>query len=471
MTDTAGALDLPLLEVARRIEAGSLSPVSLTEAALERISRLDRQINSFVTVTREVALAGARKADDELRRGQRRGPLHGIPYALKDNIDTQGIRTTWGATPYSDRIPERDATVVRKLRDAGAVLLGKLTMVELAGGLGFTQPGAAINGACRNPWDTSRWAGGSSSGSAAAVAAGLVGFALGTETVGSLMNPAAHCGVTAFRPTYGTVSRSGVLPFSFTFDKVGPICRSVEDCAAVLAVISGHDPLDETSIHAPRGLERVNPAAAKGLRVAVLPLPPFYPVLPAIEICVSGALITLQSMGLKLEAANLPDLPWREVADVILLAETEVAFDDIIRSRRTRELADPMHRAPGRKYGLEGRPSDYVKAMAIRAQMQRIMAEFFDRYDLVVHANNPVLPPPVDQPIPMTGGDYIQYAGNLLGLPTAAIPIGFVEPGKLPVSLGIAGRPGDDARVLAAAALFQSGTRWHLERPPLARSG
>jgi aspartyl-tRNA(Asn)/glutamyl-tRNA(Gln) amidotransferase subunit A len=471
VTHAADPLDLPLLEMAHRIQAGTLSPVVLAERALERMERLGPRLNCFVTATPAVALAQARQAEQELRRGHHRGRLHGVPYGLKDNIDTRGIRTTWGARPYADRVPDRDATVVRRLQDGGAVLMGKLSLIELAGGLGFGTAHASVNGACRNPWDPSRWAGGSSSGPAAAVAAGLVAFALGTETIGSLLSPAAHCGVTAFRPTYGVVSRHGVLPFAFTLDRVGPIARTAEDCDVVLGALVGIDPADPATVRAPAGLEHL-PRHLSGLRAAVMPLPTYFEVDPSIAERYREALAALRSAGVLLdEQARLPSGPWVETSFAIVEAEAEVAFEDLLRSGRVRELSDPSHRAPGRAYGLEGRPSDYVKAMAIRAELQRAMKDFFERYELVVSANTPIAPPLVDEPLPSVGGDEMRIVGNLLGLPAAGVPMGFIAPGKLPVGLTITGRPMEDARVLAAAALFQSRTRWHLERPPMAQAG
>jgi aspartyl-tRNA(Asn)/glutamyl-tRNA(Gln) amidotransferase subunit A len=456
------ALDVPLLECARGIHGGAVSPVALAEAALERIERVGPTLNCFVTITADVALREAREAERELRRGRHLGPLHGIPYGLKDNIDTAGIRTTWGARPYADRVPERDATVVERLRSAGAVHVGKLALTELAGGFNPRWAHASINGACRNPWDRSRSAGGSSSGAAAAVAARLVFFALGTESLGSLMNPAAYCGVTALRPTYGAVSKHGVLPFAHTLDKVGPMCRTALDCGAVLASLAVPDPLDPVSIPSPPGLHHVDPAAAVGLRAAALDLPTTFPVPPEIDVFYEEAIDAFRAAGIRVEPAAIPALPWREVGDLIAMAETELAFEDLIRSGRTRELVDP-----NRPREVPGSAADYVRAMAVRGEMQRQMHEFFRKYDLILSANNPILPPPLDQPIPAMGGDAMRYAGNLLGLPAAAVPIGFAQPGKLPVGLSIVGRPMEDARVLAAAALYQSRTRWHLEHPPV----
>ena len=465
MTGVSDALELPVVELARRIGARELSPVDLTELALERIQRLAPALNCFVTVTADAARAQAREAHDELRRGHRRGLLHGIPFGLKDNIDTLGIRTTWGARPYRDRVADRDATVYARLRAAGAVLLGKLSLTELA--MGPTSAHAAVNGPCRNPWDLARWAGGSSSGPASAVAAGLVPFALGTDTMGSLLNPAAFCGASAFRPTYGVLSRFGVLPFAFTLDKVGPMCRSATDCAAVLAALAGRDPLDPSTLRTPPDFRSVDPRAARGLRALAVELPPDYPVLPEIRVFYQEALQVLAGAGLKLaRASGLPDRPWVQVANVIVAAESEVAFEDLIRSGRFGELDDPVHHGRPWTY-LEGRPSDYVKAMAIRAEMERVMAEFMRDHDLIVYPNTPVLPPPVDAPLPDIGGDLMRYAGNLVGMPAAAVPMGHVGRNRLPVSIAIAGRAREDDKVLSAAALFQSVTRWHLERPAM----
>jgi aspartyl-tRNA(Asn)/glutamyl-tRNA(Gln) amidotransferase subunit A len=467
VSDAARLLDGSLAEIAGAIEAGTVSPVALAEAALERAARTGAALNCFVTVTSEVALAEARKAEAELRQGHRRGPLHGIPYGLKDNIDTAGIRTTWGARPYADRVPDRDADVVHRLRAAGAVLVGKLSLLELAAGLGATWAHASINGACRNPWDPARWSGGSSSGSAAAVGARILPFSLGTETLGSLLNPAAFCGVSAFRPTYGTVSREGVLPFAFSFDKVGAMCRTARDCATVLSAIAdpGQAHVAAAAARPPPGRDRPRPGARR--RAAVLHLPSDGAVPPEVEPRYSDALGVLLAAGFELEPATLPQLPWHEVASVLLAGESEVAFEDLIRSGRTRELSDPSHAHRGGRYALEGRPSDYVKAMAIRGQMQREMTAFFRKYDLIVSANSPWIPPHIDETFLFAfGEDEMSFVGNLLGLPAASVPMGFVPPGKLPVALEIAGPPYRDAEVLEAAALFQSRTRWHLERPP-----
>lgn len=463
------ALDLTLLEQRALLDAGTLSPVALTEAALARIGREDPVLHAFVTVTAERARADARRAAEELKRGRARSVVHGIPYGLKDNIDTAGIRTTWGATPFAARVPDRDATVAARLADAGAVLVGKLALIELAGSLGCTSAHASLTGACRNPWDTTRWTGGSSAGPAAAVAAGLVTFALGTETRSSLVYPAAFCGVTALRPTYGATSREGVLPFAYSVDKVGPLARSARDCAAVLQVLCGPDPADAATIPAPPGLGEIDPRAARGLRAAVfeLPLRPVAPP-PGMPLLYADALRALEGAGVRLVPCPLPAVPWREVFDLIVQAEAEVGFEDVVRSGRVHELADPSHRGRTSSYFRAGRPADYVKASVLRAQMQDAMRGFFRDADLIVGVTVASIAAPADEPLPPFSGNYLTVIGNLLGLPAASVPMGLVMPERLPAGLTILGPPLADARVLAAAALFQGVTDWHRARPPAA---
>jgi len=454
-------------ELSGLLRAREISPVELAEAYLARIDRVAPALNAFVTVTRERALAEARAAEAELSQGRWRGPLHGLPYGLKDLLDTSGIRTTFGARPYADRIPDHDATVAVRLREAGAVLLGKLSMVELAGGLGYHTGEAALNGGCRTPWDPARWAGGSSSGSGAAVAAGLVAFAIGSETWGSITCPSAFCGVTGHRPTYGLVPRHGAMALSWSMDKLGPMARSARDCATVLASIAGRDPRDPSSVAPPEGLERVRPEIPPGLRVAVLGFPERPPVEPAVRESFAAACEVFRGAGALLEEAVLPDLPYEPLAVLFVEAEAAAAFEDLIRSGRTRELSDRSH--AGRRpadYLPRALASDYVRAMRLRGEVQRALARFFERHDLVLAPNLPFAPPRVEENFDalFSSPDPLGAAGNLAGLPAAAMPMGFVN--GLPVSLQIVGPAFDDARVLSAAAFFQSRTRFHLERPP-----
>src|SRR5947199_153174 len=261
----------PVTELSAQLRARRITSLDLTEAYLDRIARLAPGLNAFKTVTADLAREQARAADAEIRGGRWRGPLHGVPYGAKDLFATAGIPTGWGFEPLNEQVPDADATVVRKLREAGAVLLGKLAMVEFAGGLGYRFANASSSGPGRNPWNRERWTGGSSSGSGAAVAAGLVGFALGTETWGSILCPSAFCGITGLRPTYGRVSRAGAMVCSWTFDKVGPLARSAADCRLVLQAVAGPDAGDPSASAEPLRLDRQGVDVSR-LKGALVPL-------------------------------------------------------------------------------------------------------------------------------------------------------------------------------------------------------
>src|SRR5437879_4770146 len=234
-------------ELSGQIRARKISPVELTEASLDRLEKLGPKLGAVATITRERALEEARAAEKELAAGRSRGPLHGIPFGAKDLLATRGIPTTWGAEPYRSQVFDEDATVIERLREAGAVLVAKLAMVELAGGMGYNNPDASFTGPGRTPWNIEYWSGGSSSGSGAATAAGLVAFAIGSETSGSILTPATFCGLSGLRPTYGLVPRHGAMALCWTLDKLGPLCRTADDCGLVLAAIAGPDPKDPTT--------------------------------------------------------------------------------------------------------------------------------------------------------------------------------------------------------------------------------
>ena len=454
----------PLAALSARIRDRELSPVALAEACLARVERWQPLVNAFVTVTPERALADARAAEADLAAGHWRGPLHGIPCALEDLLDTRGIRTTCGARPYADRVPDRDATVAARLAAAGGVLVGKASAIELGGGLGYRSGAAALNGPCRNPWDPSRWAGGSSSGPAAAVAAGLVPYAIAADTWGSIAVPAAWCGATAIRPTYGAVSRAGAMPVAYTLGRVGAMARTAEDCALVLAAVAGPDPRDPSTAAPPRGIERVRADLPRGLRVAVLAPAPGVPA--AAQEAFEAAQGVLRGAGTILEEAVLPDLPWAAVAQLVLRAEAANAFEDLIRSGRTRELADPSHatRRP-EDYEPKASAADYVRAQRVRAEMQRALAAFFARHDAI-------LAPAVSRPAPRVDEELedappahpVGAGGAVAGLPAVYFPVGFA--GGMPVGAQLVGPPFEDARLLSAAAWFQARTRFHLELPP-----
>src|SRR5712672_3455041 len=264
---------LPVTELAKRIETKKLSPVELTQYFLDRSEKLGPRYNAYARLTPEIAMAQAKTAEKEIHNGHYRGPLHGIPYAAKDLLAVKGVPTTWGAKPYASQVFDYDATVIEHLNRAGAVLVGKASMIELAGGMNYRFASASLEGAAKNPWDTSCWTCGSSSGSGAIVAAGLAAFAIGTETWGSIVCPSAFCGVSGLRPTYGRVSRYGAMSLAPSMDKIGPLARSAEDCAHIFAAIAGHDPRDRGTLPLDKAAFTYSPSlelSAKPLRVALL---------------------------------------------------------------------------------------------------------------------------------------------------------------------------------------------------------
>jgi aspartyl-tRNA(Asn)/glutamyl-tRNA(Gln) amidotransferase subunit A len=453
--------------LARRLRDRELSPVDLARACLARIETLAPGLACFVTVTAERALAEARRAEAELAAGRWRGPLHGVPAGLADVVDTGGVATTCGARPWAERVPAEDATVAARLADAGALLAGKLSVIELAGGLGYGSAAAALNGPCRNPWDPQRWAGGAMAGPAAAVAAGLVPFALGTDTWGDVARPAALCGVTGYRPTYGVLSRRGTLAVAYSLDRLGALCRSAEDCATVVSVLAGADPRDPASIPPPPGLERLRAELAHGVRVGVLPFPEGPEVLPGAREAFEAAQETLRGAGAILSAAALPELPGDAAGRILLEAEAANALEELVRSGRTAELSDPSHRTRARAdYAPRAGSADYVRAARIRGELQRALARLFERHDLLLGAHPPLAPPALDAPLPPAAlaNDPLGVAIALGGLPAATFPIG--RSGRFPLSAQLAGPALDDARVLGAVRVYQLRTEHHLQRPP-----
>jgi len=304
----------PVRELSEAIRARRLSPVVLTETFLERLERLGPRYNAVVTITRERALGEARRAEGEIAAGRWRGPLHGIPYGAKDLLAAAGAPTTWGAAPLRTQTFDTDATVIQRLEAAGAVLVAKLAMVELAGGMGYRQPNASFTGPGISPWGADAWSGGSSSGSGSAVAAGLVPFAIGSETWGSILSPAAYCGVTGLRPTYGRVSRHGAMALCWTLDKLGPMALTADDCGLVLDAIAGADPADPTA--AARSYRYDPGDRGRRFRFALV-RGTVEATEPDVRGVVEHALDTLGALGSFKEIA-LPDLPYEAMARVIL---------------------------------------------------------------------------------------------------------------------------------------------------------
>jgi len=455
-------------ELGPRIRKREISPVALTEAFLERIARDDRKLNAFAYVMADEARAAARAAEKEINAGRYRGPLHGIPYGAKDLLATQGTPTTWGAKPLKDQRFDHDATVIRKLKQAGAILLGKMAMVELAGCLGYRWCDSSLQGPGRNPWDTDRWTGGSSSGSGAAVAAGLVVFAIGTETWGSILCPSAFCGVTGLRPTYGRVSRAGGMVGTWTFDKIGPLARSAADCRLVLTAIAGADPDDPSSSQEPVAL---NPRrrSPRGLRAALVAqdFAKTAGAEPEVGARFSEAVATLRSLGLTLEETQLPDLPASEVASVLITAEALSAFERLFEDGRVKQLRDPYARwQPEINRAMTG--ADVMKAWRIRRALQDQMADFYSRFDVIVAPNFLSVAPAIDRDLYETlpYADPVGAVGNACGLPSIALPCGFGRD-HMPAGYQIMGAPWDEGLLCDLGEVYQRATAHHQQRPVL----
>ena len=456
-------------ELAKQIESKQLSPVELTESYLERSEKLAPRLNAYARLTPAVALEQAQLAEKEIRRGHYRGPLHGIPYAAKDLLAVKGIPTTWGAKPYADQVFDYNSAVIEHLKNVGAVLLGKAAMIELAGGMGYTFASASLEGEARNPWNTTCWTCGSSSGSGAIVAAGLAAFAIGTETWGSIVCPSAFCGISGFRPTYGRVSRRGAMALSYSMDKIGPMARSAEDCAHIFAAIAGHDPLDRSTLPVDRAAFTYSPAAelrSRPLRIGWL-TNAWKEIDPSAKKVLDAAHKVLLQHFASVRAASLPEGPWEDAANVILSCEVSSAFFDLIRSGRVKELTDPKGQIAG-YVNLTISGADYNTALRLREILQAKMTDLFDSYDVLATASLPVPATPLSLDLDkgLSFPDPLGGIGNLCGLPALSVPCGFTEK-KLPVGLQFVAKAGDDVAVLQAGKTFQQYTDWHRKHPTL----
>jgi Asp-tRNA(Asn)/Glu-tRNA(Gln) amidotransferase A subunit family amidase len=431
---------LPVASLAALVESRVVSSSELTELYLARLKKWGDLLHCVVTLTENLAREQAAQADREIRSGRYRGPLHGIPYGIKDLFATKGIRTTWGAKPYENEIASDDATAVERLRDAGAVLVAKLSTGELAYG------DVWFGGRTRNPWNVERGSSGSSAGPAAAAAAGLVGFAVGTETGGSIISPAHTCGVVGLRPTYGRVSRHGVMTLRWTMDKVGPLTRSVEDCALVLNALYGPDGRDETVVDLPfvwdRGVQlagltigfiedEFTSATGEGAEDERRRWPAQRPVLAA-------ALDALRGAGVRLKPIVLPDFPTRAMY-AILNAEAGAAFDDMIRAGRVNDLAGkgPNDRANQLRISRLIPAVEYIRAQRARTLLGRAVEDVMSDCDVF-------LAPATSASVTTT---------NLTGHPAVTVNAGFAD--RLPVGLMVTGRLYDEATMLGVAAAYE----------------
>lgn len=454
---------LTLAEAARRMAAGELTSEALTRAYLARIERLNPRINAYVTVTAEAALAQARALDAERVAGRHRGPLHGIPVALKDNIDTAGVRTTAASAVYADRIPAEDAPVVTKLREAGAVLLGKLNMHEFAYG------GTCVishYGPIRNPWQLDHVPGGSSGGSAAAVAARLCVAALGTDTAASIRFPAACCGVVGLKATHGLASIRGIVPLSEMHDHVGPLARSVEDAALVMDAIAGFDPLDPVSLHSPvRTLAKDLAAPLQSPRLGLVRKPFFEGLDPEVALAVDNAIAVLRRLGASTVEVELPLVD----SYLALSAETYAYHAPLLKDAAKRRLYHPVTLARIESgAGIDA--TSYYETRRGMVVARNTVGRVFDGVDLLVTPTFMRPPPRVDDSLrePPNEGDMIRNTlpFNVYGLPTISVPCGFTRAG-LPIGLQITGPALGEGRVLALAKAYEAATPWHRQLAPL----
>jgi Asp-tRNA(Asn)/Glu-tRNA(Gln) amidotransferase A subunit family amidase len=447
------------------LRSRQVSPVDLATIFLDRLEALGPKYNAVVTLTRDLALVQARAAETDILAGRYRGPLHGVPYGAKDLLATAGgIPTTWGAAPFRDRQFDTDATVIRRLREAGAVLAAKLAMVELAGGMGYRQPDASFTGPGINPWDPTRWSGGSSSGSGSAVCAGLVPFAIGSETWGSILGPANHCGVTGLRPTFGRVSRHGAMVLSWSLDKLGALCLTADDCGLVLEAIAGPDAADPSTTARPFRYEPGPPP--RRLRLGVIA-----GVLDGAEAATrTNFEAALQKMAdvATIEEVTIPGLPYEEITRTILFGEMGSAFEDLIETGQIAQLTAPEDRyTPYSRVAVLAK--DYIRALRLRGVVATKMDCVMRGFDALLGPSRPFPSTKLDEEFPSAirgvGKDLMGAIGNVAGLPAISVPDGFTEHG-VPTGMQFLGRPYEENVIIAAASTYQTLTDWHLRHPP-----
>ena len=458
---------LSVSELAKRIEAKKLSPVELTQIYLDRSQKFGPRYNAYALLTPEIALEQAKAAEKEIGRGHYRGPLHGIPYAAKDLLAVKGLPTTWGAKPYANQVFDYNATVIDHLRGVGAVMLGKASMIELAGGMGYRFASASLQLEAKNPWDTTCWTCGSSSGSGAIVAAGLAVFAIGTETWGSIICPSAFCGVSGLRPTYGRVSRYGAMALAPSMDKIGPMARSAEDCARIFAAIAGHDPKDRGTVPIDKGAFTYSPSMelhARPLKVGWL-TNAWKSLAPGVAKPIDAANRILKKYFSSVKDVALPVGPWEDAGNIIVAVESAASFRSLIRSGRVSELTDPLGQIAG-YVNEQYSAADYLQALKVREIIQKKMDSMFDTFDVLAAASQPVPATPLTMNLEtdLTFPDPLGGIGNICGLPAMSVPCGFTDK-NLPVGLQFVGRAGDDYAVIQAGRTFQLHTDWHKRHP------
>ena len=462
---------LSIAEASELIARKELSPVDVITAHLERIEDTDGGLNSFITLLRDESLAAAKDAERAIQSGGYIGPLHGVPIGLKDLYYTKGVRTTVGSKIMRDFVPDFDAAVTEKFRDAGAIIIGKLQMHEFALGATSVNP---HDGPAHNPWDIECVTGGSSGGSGSAVASGQCMGALGSDTGGSVRIPASLCGIAGLKPTFGRVSRYGVYPLSWSLDTVGPMTRTVRDAALILNVIAGYDSRDPSSIDRPledftSGLDD----GVEGLRVGV-PREFFYDIIdPEVREAVSGVSRVLEGLGASVDDVSISVLDHSlAISSTILVAEAAEIHVDHLRHRAD-DIGDDVRARL--EMGALTPAIDYIKAQRARALYNREIGETMRRFDILLAPTEPIGAPKIGQTTVMIGGrpepaltllSRLTRPFNICGVPAISVPCGFTSSG-MPIGVQLAGRPFDEATVLRAAHAYEQASDWHTRRPPV----
>jgi aspartyl-tRNA(Asn)/glutamyl-tRNA(Gln) amidotransferase subunit A len=460
---------LDIAQLGRALRDKQVSPVEVTEAYLDRIERLNPTLNAYITVTSDLARTQARAAEAEIQRGEYRGPLHGVPLGIKDLLDVAGVPNTMGSKMLRSNIPTADATAVARLQDAGAIILGKQNLHEFAFGITSENP---HYGAVRNPWNTERVPGGSSGGTAAAVASGLCVAGLGSDTGASIRAPASFCGVVGLKPTYGRVSRAGALPLAWSLDHVGPLARSVADCAVLLQAISGFDPRDPGS--AADDVPDFSSALERGLSGVRVGIPREYffeTVEPDVERLVREAIQTLADLGASVQDVSLPHVSHAQVAgNVIMSSEAASWHATWLRERPADYGEDVLARIRG---GRLVRAVDYLASQQMRTLIQQDFAQAFEQVDVVVGPTAPLVAPPIGRTLepggplnvpPRSIANRSTVPCNLTGMPAISVPCGFSGEG-LPVGLQIMAPAFAEPLLLGVAAAYEAATPWHTMRP------
>lgn len=451
--------------LSRLLQTRKISSVELTQYFLDRLERLGQYYNATAEITRNLAIVQASRSDKLLRaKGSMRGHLLGVPYGIKDLFATKKIPTRWGSPAFQKQIFDYDATVIKKMYEAGAVLIGKLAMIELAGAGEYAHANASLHGPGLNPWNQKHWSGGSSSGSAIAVTAGLVPIALATETWGSIIIPSACCGITGLRPTWGRVSRYGAMELAWNMDKIGPMAHNVEDCGLVLQAIAGEDSKDESTTT--RSLFKLKPRIKnRGFHLGILPID-FSDCSAEIEQAFEDALKVMRQNGIKFTQVVLPKCPYDELTSLLMGCEISAVHEKFIKSKKINKLIDPKQKRSLQSY-LNISAAQYLQALRKKNAISDPILKILDGYDAFISPSRYGGAPRIDTNLlnntSHKGLDY-NFLGALFGLPALSIPMGF-DKQKLPLGLMFTGKLYDENTLLQIGMIYQKETAWHLTHP------